>query len=82
MVFTSPWEIMEHKVLPQTIMQKVQDSLKKANDEPDYQEVLKKYDMASIYLNSEDCEKTVRKEAEHLKKIVTQLGMYKKQNGS
>jgi len=78
MVFPSPLEIMGPKALPQPIVQKLQDSFKKAIDDPDYQEVLKKYDMATTYLNSADCEKAVRKEAEDLKKIVTQLGMYKK----
>jgi len=78
MVFPSPLEIMGPKALPQPIVQKIQDSFKKALDDPDYQEVLKKYDMATTYLNSADCEKAARKEAEDLKKIVMQLGMYKK----
>ena len=78
MVFPSPLEIMGPKALPQPIVQKVQESFKKAIDDPDYQEVLKKYDMATTYLNSADCEKAIRKEAEDLKKIVMQLGMYKK----
>ena len=78
MVFPSPLEIMGPKALPKAIVQKVQESFKKALDDPDYQEVLKKYDMATTYLDSADCEKAVRKEAEDLKKIVMQLGMYKK----
>jgi len=78
MVFPSPLEIMGPKALPQPIVQKIQDSFKKAQEDPEYQSVLKKYDMTTTYLNSEDCEKADRKEAENLKKIVMQLGMYKK----
>jgi tripartite-type tricarboxylate transporter receptor subunit TctC len=78
MVFPSPLEIMGPKALPQPIVQKVQDSFQRAMDDPEYQSVLKKYDMTTTYLNSQDCEKAVRKEAEDLRKIVTQLGMYKK----
>jgi tripartite-type tricarboxylate transporter receptor subunit TctC len=78
MVFPSPLEIMGPKALPQPIVQKVLDSFKKALDDPEYQAVLKKYDMATTFLNSEDCEKADRSEAEELKKIVQKLGMYKK----
>ncbi len=78
MVFPSPLEIMGPKGLPQPIVQKVLDSIKKALDDPEYQTVLKKYDMATTFLNSEDCEKADRSEAEELKKIVQKLGMYKK----
>ena len=78
MVFPSPLEIMGPKALPKPIVQKVQDSFKKALEDPEYQTILKKYDMATTYMNSEDCEKADRKEAEDLKKIVMQLGMYKK----
>ncbi len=78
MIFPSPLEIMGPKALPLPIVKKVQDSFKKALDDPEYQTILKKYDMATTYLNSEDCEKADQKEAEDLKKIVMQLGMYKK----
>jgi tripartite-type tricarboxylate transporter receptor subunit TctC len=78
MVFPSPLEIMGPKALPQPIVQKVLDSFKKALDDSEYQAVLKKYDMATTFLNSEDCEKADRGEAEELKKIVQKLGMYKK----
>ncbi len=78
MVFPSPLEIMGPKALPKAIVQRVIDSFKKALDDPEYQAVLKKYDMATTFLNSEDCEKAVRAEAEKLKEIVQKLGMYKK----
>jgi tripartite-type tricarboxylate transporter receptor subunit TctC len=78
MVFPSPLEIMGPKALAQPIVQKVHDSFRKAMEDPEYQTVLKKYDMTTTYLNSEDCEKADRKEAEDLRKIVTQVGMYKK----
>ncbi len=77
-VFPSPLEIMGPKALPQSIVQKVHDAIKKSLDDPEYQAVLKKYDMQTTYLNSEDCEKAVRAESEKLKEIVQKLGMYKK----
>ena len=77
-VFPSPLEIMGPKALPQPIVQKVHDAIKKSLDDPEYQAVLKKYDMQTTYLNSEDCEKAVRAESEKLKEIVQKLGMYKK----
>ena len=77
-VFPSPLEIMGPKALPQPIVQKVHDAIKKSLDDPEYQAVLKKYDMQTTYLNSEDCEKALRAESEKLKEIVQKLGMYKK----
>ena len=77
-VFPSPLEIMGPKALPQPIVQKIHDAFKKALEDPEYQAVLKKYDMQTTYLNSEECEKTVKVEADKLKEIVQKLGMYKK----
>jgi tripartite-type tricarboxylate transporter receptor subunit TctC len=77
-VFPSPLEIMGPKGMPQPIVQKIHDSFKKALDDPEYQTVLKKYDMQTTYLNSEECEKADKQEAEKLKEIVQKLGMYKK----
>ncbi len=77
-VFPSPLEIMAPKTLPQSIVQKVNDSFKKSMDDPEYQAVLKKYDMQNTYLNSQECEKAVRAESDKLKEIVQKLGMYKK----
>ena len=77
-VFPSPLEIMGPKTLPQPIVQKIHEAFKKAMDDAEYQAVLKKYDMQNTYLNSEDCEKADKAEAEKLKDIVQKLGMYKK----
>jgi tripartite-type tricarboxylate transporter receptor subunit TctC len=77
-VFPSPLEIMGPKGMPQPVVQKIHDSFKKALDDPEYQTVLKKYDMQTTYLNSEECEKADKLEAEKLKEIVQKLGMYKK----
>ncbi len=77
-VFPSPLEIMGPKALPQPIVQKLHDAIKKSLDDPEYQAVLKSYDMQTTYLNSEDCDKAVRAESEKLKEIVQKLGMYKK----
>jgi len=77
-VFPSPLEFMGPKALPQPIVQKLHDAIKKSLDDPEYQAALKKYDMQTTYLNSEDCEKAVRAESEKLKDIVQKLGMHKK----
>jgi tripartite-type tricarboxylate transporter receptor subunit TctC len=77
-VFPSPLEIMGPKGMPQPVVQKIHDSFKKALEDPEYQAVLKKYDMQTTYLNSEDCGKAVRAESDKLKEIVQKLGMYKK----
>ena len=60
---------MGPKGLPQPIVHKIHDSFKKALDDPEYQTVLKKYDMQTTYLNSEECEKADKLEAEKLKEM-------------
>lgn len=47
-------------------------------DEPEYQDVLKKFDMPRLYLNSEDCEKADLKELEKIDKLVHKLGLQNK----
>ena len=77
-VFPSPLEFMGPKGLPKPIVQKVHDVVKKAMEDPEYQAVLKKFDMSNIYLNSEDLEKAIRQDAEQIGKMVKKAGLDKK----
>jgi tripartite-type tricarboxylate transporter receptor subunit TctC len=77
-VFPSPLEFMGPKGLPKPIVQKVHDVVKKAMEDPEYQAVLKKFDMSNIYLNSEDLEKAIRQESEDIGKMVKKVGLDKK----
>jgi len=76
-VFQSPLEIMGPKGLPKPIIQKVHDMVKKAMDDPEYQAVLRRFDMSNLYLNSEDVEKAVRQDSERIGKMVQKAGMAK-----
>jgi len=77
-VFPSPLEFMGPKGLPKPIVQKVHDLVKKAMEDPEYQAVLKKFDMSNIYLNTEDLEKAVRQDSERISKMVKKVGLEKK----
>ncbi len=78
LVYPSPLEFMAPKGLPKPIIQKVHNVIKKSMDDPEYQAVLKKFDMSNIFLNSDDLEKAVRHESEGISKIVQKLGLSKK----
>ena len=75
---SSPLEIIGPKGLPRAIAQKVHDAFKKALDDPDYQDTLKKFDMPTIYLDAEEVEKADRQDYERLGKLVMKLGLQKK----
>jgi tripartite-type tricarboxylate transporter receptor subunit TctC len=77
-VFPSPLEFMGPKGLPKPIVQKIHDLVKKAMEDPEYQAVLKKFDMSNIYLNTEDLEKAVRQDSERISKMVKKVGLEKK----
>lgn len=53
--------------MPKPIVARLHDAFKKAMDDPDYLSILKKYDMAENYLNSEDLDKAIRKESDQIK---------------
>jgi tripartite-type tricarboxylate transporter receptor subunit TctC len=77
-VFPSPLEFMGPKGLPKPIVQKIHDLVKKAMEDPEYQAVLKKFDMSNIYLNTEDLVKAVRQDSERISKMVKKVGLEKK----
>ena len=76
--FQAPMEMVGPKNLPGPIVKKLHDAFQKAMDDPEYQAVLKKFDMPALYLNSEDCEKTARQELEKIGKLVQKLGLQNK----
>jgi tripartite-type tricarboxylate transporter receptor subunit TctC len=78
MSYSSPMMIIGPKGMPQPVVQKLHDVLKKAMEAPEFLEILKKYDMVPVYLNPEDCTKAVAKESEQIKRIVEKLGLLKK----
>jgi tripartite-type tricarboxylate transporter receptor subunit TctC len=71
-------EIAGPKNLPDPIGKQVHDAFLKAMEDPEYQGVLKKFDMPMLYLNSEDCEKAALKELEKIGKLVQKLGLQNK----
>jgi tripartite-type tricarboxylate transporter receptor subunit TctC len=77
-VYPSPLEVIGPKGMPKAIVQKLHDAFQKAMDDPDYQAILKKFDMPMLYLNPEDLEKADRHEYEKIGKVVQKLGLQKK----
>jgi tripartite-type tricarboxylate transporter receptor subunit TctC len=47
-------------------------------DDPEYQAILKKFDMPMIYLGPEDLEMADRQEYEKIGRVVQKLGLQKK----
>jgi tripartite-type tricarboxylate transporter receptor subunit TctC len=71
-------EIAGPKNLPGPIVKQVHDAFLKAMEDPEYQAVLKKFDMPMLYLNPEDCEKAALREMEKIGKLVKKLGLQNK----
>jgi len=67
------------KGMPKPIVAKLHDAFKKSLTDPDYQSILKKYDMSDNYLSSEDLDKAILRESEQIKRVVQKLGLDKKQ---
>jgi tripartite-type tricarboxylate transporter receptor subunit TctC len=70
--------IMGPKNMPRTVVQKVEEAVKKAADEQEFKEALKRLDMAILYQNAGDYEKFVREDFENIGKVVKALGLDKK----
>jgi tripartite-type tricarboxylate transporter receptor subunit TctC len=49
-----------------------------AMDEPESQNVLEKFNLTPLYLNSEDCARSVYKDIEPIGKLLQKLGLQKK----
>jgi tripartite-type tricarboxylate transporter receptor subunit TctC len=69
---------MGPKGIPKPIVQRIQEAAKKATEEPEFTEALKKLDMAILYQTTEEYEKFVRQDFESIGKVVKALGLDKK----
>ncbi len=78
LVYSSPLQIIGPKGMPKPIVAKLHDAFKKALGDPDYQAILKKYDMTLNYLGPEDLDKAMRQESDQIKRVVQKLGLDKK----
>jgi tripartite-type tricarboxylate transporter receptor subunit TctC len=78
MVYTSPLFMIGPKGMPKPVVAKLHDALKKSLTDPDYQSILKKYDMTENYLGPEDLDRAIRQESEQIKRVVQKLGLDKK----
>ena len=78
MSYSSPLQIIGPKGMPRPVVAKPHDAFKKAMDDPDYQAILKKYDMTLNYLSPEDLDKAIRQESDQIKRVVQKLGLDKK----
>jgi tripartite-type tricarboxylate transporter receptor subunit TctC len=78
MVYSSPLFIIGPKGMPKPVVTRLHDAFKKSLDDPDYQSILKKYDMSLNYLGPEDLDKAIRQESEQIKRVVQKLGLDKK----
>lgn len=70
--------IIGPKGIPKPIVAKLHDAFKKALDDPEFKEIMKKLDMPNYYLNSEDYSKYMRQDFEQIGKLVKKLGLDKK----
>jgi tripartite-type tricarboxylate transporter receptor subunit TctC len=78
MVYSSPVFLIGPKGMPKPVVTRLHDAFKKSLSDPDYQSILKKYDMSDNYLSPEDLDKAIRQESEQIKRVVQKLGLDKK----
>jgi tripartite-type tricarboxylate transporter receptor subunit TctC len=79
MAYTSPLIVVGPKGIPQPIVKRLHEVLKKASDNPEYLATLKKLDLPPIYLPLEDLEMAARNESDAIGKTVRKLGLSKQQ---
>jgi len=77
-VWAGPIAVFGPKGMPTPVVKKLHDAFKKAMDDPEYQAVLKRFDMPPLYMNSEDCRKDVHQNLERIGNLVQKLGLQKK----
>jgi tripartite-type tricarboxylate transporter receptor subunit TctC len=70
--------LMGPKGIPKSIVQQIQEASRKATEDPEFKEALKKLDMAILYQNTDEYEKFVRQDFESIGKVVKTLGLDKK----
>jgi tripartite-type tricarboxylate transporter receptor subunit TctC len=69
--------VMGPKGMPGPVVARLHDSFKKGMEDPEFHTVLKKFDMTTYYLNSEDYEEYIRGEVDRIGKLVQKLGLQK-----
>lgn len=74
----APIAVIGPKGLPNPIVQKLHDSLKKGMDTTEFQAILEKFYMSNIYQNSDDYSKQIKQDFERTGKLVKNLGLQKK----
>jgi len=65
------------KGMPKPVVAKLADAFTKAMNEPEFLEVMKKFDMPSFYANTEDYTKYLQNDFENMGKLVKKLGLDK-----
>jgi len=65
------------KGLPQPVVTKLHDAFQKAMEDPEFLEVMKKFDMNTYYLNSADYEKFMQEEFERIGTLTKKIGLVK-----
>ena len=66
------------KGVPKPAVQKLHDGFKMSMNEPEYHNVLEKFNLTPLYLNSGDCEKAIREDIDPIGILVQKLGLQKK----
>jgi tripartite-type tricarboxylate transporter receptor subunit TctC len=77
-VWEGPVGFFGPKGMPKPIVQKLNDAFRKGIDDPSFLNAMKRLEMTVTYLNAEDTEKAVRREAERMERIIKKLGLEKK----
>ncbi len=77
-VWEGPVGFFGPKGMPKPIVQRLNEAFHKGIDDPSFQNAMKRLEMTVTYLNAEDTEKAVRREAERIERIVKKLGLEKK----
>ena len=65
------------KGMPKPIVARLAEAFRKAMDEPEFHEVMKKFDMDFYYLGTEDYAKYMRSDFDSIGKLVQKLGLNK-----
>ncbi len=77
-VWEAPVGFFGPKGIPKPVVNKLQDAFQKGIDSPSFVNAMKTREMTITYLNAEETEKAVRREAERFERMVKKLGLDKK----
>ena len=65
------------KGMPKPIVARLAEAFRKSMDEPEFHEIMKKFDMDFYYLGTDDYAKYMRSDFENIGKLVQKLGLNK-----